>query len=168
MPREPQVADGRARTLAIAIDGSGRVHYGKDDVGGGHAAAVLGRRCRSLPRPSSGGQRVLRLHRIKGRRSKRATTQIAEVFGVRRLLPEGGGALNGSFLKVRLIDEFSTLIDPGVDRLAGVQSIVDYHRAEGERPSEGRALRLIAWETLEGGMVWLRHAVESAPRDAAS
>ena len=47
--------------------------------------------------------------------------------------------------------------------LAGVQSIVDYHGTEDERPGAGQALRLIGCETLEGGMVWLRHKVEDAP-----
>jgi riboflavin biosynthesis pyrimidine reductase len=92
-----------------------------------------------------------------------AMEQLGTVFGVKTLLLEGGGAINGSFLKRRLIDEFSTLIYPAVDGLAGVQSIVDYHGTEDERPGAGQALRLIGCETLEGGMVWLRHKVEDAP-----
>ena len=38
--------------------------------------------------------------------------QFADVFGVRKLLLEGGGRINGAFFKHRLIDEFSTLISP--------------------------------------------------------
>jgi len=89
--------------------------------------------------------------------------QLASVFGVKKLLLEGGGRINGAFLKHRLIDEFSTLIYPAVDGVAGAQSIVDYDSANGERPGVGQALRLIGCETLEGGMVWLRHRVEEAP-----
>ena len=63
----------------------------------------------------------------------------------------------------RLIDEFSTLIFPAVDGLAGRETIVDYEGADGERPGAGQSLRLIGCETLEGGMVWLRHRVEEAP-----
>jgi 5-amino-6-(5-phosphoribosylamino)uracil reductase len=44
--------------------------------------------------------------------------------------------------------------------LAGVQSIVGYDGTEGDRPGAGQSLRLTHCETLEGGMVWLRHAVE--------
>ena len=40
--REAHVADRKGRKLAIGIDPSGRVHYGKDNVGGDHAVAVLG------------------------------------------------------------------------------------------------------------------------------
>jgi 5-amino-6-(5-phosphoribosylamino)uracil reductase len=89
--------------------------------------------------------------------------QLASLFGAKRLLLEGGGAINGAFLKHMLIDEFSTLIYPAVDGVAGTQGIVDYHGPEGDRPGAGQSLRLTHCETLEGGMVWLRHAVERAP-----
>jgi riboflavin biosynthesis pyrimidine reductase len=89
--------------------------------------------------------------------------QLGAIYGVKKLLLEGGGGINGSFLKQRLIDEFSTLIYPAIDGLAGVQSIVDYHGTKDERPGAGQALRLIGCGTLDGGMVWLRHKVEDAP-----
>ncbi len=92
-----------------------------------------------------------------------AMAQLAARFGVKKLLLEGGGKINGAFLKHELIDEFSTLIYPAVDGVAGTQSIVDYDGAEGDRPGAGQTLRLTHCETLEGGMVWLRHKVERAP-----
>ncbi len=42
LPREPHVANRDGRKLAVAIDPSGRAHYGKDNVGGDHAVAGLG------------------------------------------------------------------------------------------------------------------------------
>ena len=89
--------------------------------------------------------------------------QLADVFGVKKLLLEGGGRINGAFFKHRLIDEFSTLIFPAVDGMAGRETIVDYEGADGERPGAGQSLRLIGCETLDGGMIWLRHRVEEAP-----
>ena len=59
-------------------------------------------------------------------------------FGVKKLLLEGGGKINGAFLKHELIDEFSTLIYPAVDGVAGTQSIVDYDGPEGDRPGAGQ------------------------------
>ena len=61
--------------------------------------------------------------------------QLATVFGVKKLLLEGGGRINGAFFKHRLIDEFSTLIHPAVEGVAGTQSIIDYDRANDERPA---------------------------------
>jgi riboflavin biosynthesis pyrimidine reductase len=99
----------------------------------------------------------------KGEDLPGAMAQLSAVFGVKKLLLEGGGRINGAFFKHRLIDEFSTLIFPAVDGLAGRQSIIDYEDPNGERPGAGQSLRLIGCETLEGGMVWLRHRVEEAP-----
>ncbi|EWY41937.1 5-amino-6-(5-phosphoribosylamino)uracil reductase [Skermanella stibiiresistens SB22] len=165
--REPHVADRHGRKLAIAIDPSGRVRYGKDHVGGDHIVAILGEEVSDayLAELREDGVSYI-FAGPKGDDLAGAMTQLATVFGVKKLLLEGGGGINGSFLKNRLIDEFSTLIFPAVDGLAGVQAIVDYHGEDGERPGAGRALRLIGCEVLEGGMVWLRHAVEAAPDTA--
>ena len=42
LPREAHLGERGDRKLAIAIDPSGRAHYGKDNVGGDHVVAVLG------------------------------------------------------------------------------------------------------------------------------
>jgi riboflavin biosynthesis pyrimidine reductase len=162
--REPYVANRNGRDLAIAIDPAGRVHYGKDNIGGDHAVAVLGEQVSDayLAELREDGVSYI-FAGPNGDDLALAMEQLGAVYGVKKLLLEGGGGINGSFLKQRLIDEFSTLIYPAIDGLAGVQSIVDYHGTKDERPGAGQALRLIGCETLEGGMVWLRHKVEDAP-----
>lgn len=166
--REPHVGNRNGRNLAVAIDPSGRVHYGKDNVGGDHVVAVLGEQVSDsyLAELREDGVSYVFAGR-KGDDLPGAMEQLASVFGVRKLLLEGGGTINGAFLRQRLIDEFSTLIQPAVDGVAGTPTIVDYRGADGERPGAGQALRLIGCETLEGGTVWLRHAVENAPGHGA-
>lgn len=167
-PREPYVANRKGRKLAVAIDPAGRVHYGKDHVGGDHVVAVLGEQVSDayLAELREDGVSYI-FAGPDGHDLSSAMVQLGGVFGARRLLLEGGGGINGAFLKHGLIDEFSTLIWPAVDGLAGTQSIIDYHGEAGERPGAGQALRLIGCETLEGGTVWLRHAVERAAGSAA-
>ena len=167
LTRQPHVGDQKGRDFAVAIDPSGRVHYGRDEVGGDHVIAVLGEQVsdRYLAELREDGVSYI-FAGPKGDDLPGAMAQLVTIFGVKKLLLEGGGVINGAFLKHRLLDEFSTLIYPAVDGLAGVQSIVDYQGADGERPGERQSLRLIDCETLEGGMVWLRHAVEDAPRTA--
>src|SRR3984885_13642677 len=164
LPRDPPLANRNARNLAVAIDPSGRIHYGQDNVGGDHVVAVLGEQVSDayLAELREDGASYI-FAGPKGEDLPGAMAQLASVFGVKKLLLEGGGRINGAFLKHRLIDEFSTLIFPAVDGLAGRQSIVDYGDANGERPGAGQSLRLISCETLDGGMVWLRHRVEEAP-----
>src|SRR6202043_1612243 len=164
LAREPHLGHRNGRNPAGALDPSGRVHYGQDNVGGDHVVAVLGEQVSDayLAELREDGASYI-FAGPKGEDLPGAMAQLAAVFGVKKLLLEGGGRINGAFLKHRLIDEFSTLIHPAVDGVAGTQSIVDYHGPEGDRPGAGQALRLTHCETLEGGMVWLRHTVERAP-----
>ncbi|MBR0870089.1 dihydrofolate reductase family protein [Bradyrhizobium tropiciagri] len=161
--RDAHLGNRNGRKLAIGIDPSGKVHFGKDNVGGDHAVAVLGEQVSDahLAELREDGASYL-FAGAKGGDLPGAMAQLASLFGARTLLLEGGGGINGAFLKHSLIDEFSTLIFPAVDGVAGSQCIVDYHGPEGDRPGAGQALRLTHCETLEGGMVWLRHAVERA------
>jgi len=164
VPREAHLGHRDGRKLAVGIDPSGRVHYGKDNVGGDHAVAVLGEHVSDAHLAELREDGVSYLFAgAKGDDLRGAMEQLAARFGVKKLLLEGGGSINGAFLKHKLIDEFSTLIWPAVDGVAGTQSIVDYHGREGDRPGAGQALRLTHCEALEGGMVWLRHAVERLP-----
>ena len=100
-----------------------------------------------------------------GRDLHRALDTLRRDFGIKTLLLEGGGHINGAFLKADLIDEISVLVYPGIDGLAGVSSIFEYVGARDDQPAAGRSLRHIATTALEGGMVWLRYQVEPAPRD---
>ena len=159
--REAHVGTRQGRKLAIGIDPSGRVHYGKDNIGGDHVVAVLGEQVSDayLAELREDGVSYV-FAGPKGDDLPRAMEEIASLFGVKTLLLEGGGTINGAFLKHGLIDEFSTLIRPAVDGVAGSQCIVDYAGPDGDRPGAGQSLRLTHCEVLEGGMVWLRHAVE--------
>jgi 5-amino-6-(5-phosphoribosylamino)uracil reductase len=163
VPREAHIAARNGRKLAIAIDPSGRVHYGKDNVGGDHVVTVLGEQVSDayLAELREDGVSYV-FAGPSGHDLPRAMNEIAELLGVQTLLLEGGGRINGAFLKNKLIDEFSTLIHPAVDGVAGTESIVDYDGPEGDRPGAGQSLRLTHCEMLDGGMVWLRHAVERA------
>ena len=95
-----------------------------------------------------------------------AMDTLGEAFGIGTLLLEGGGAINGAFLKAGLIDEISVLVYPGVDGLAGVPSIFEYGGGAEEKPAAGRSLRHLATETLDGGMVWLHYGIEGSPASA--
>jgi riboflavin biosynthesis pyrimidine reductase len=164
LAREPHIGHRAGRKLAVGIDPSGRVHFGKDNVGGDHAVAVLGAQVSDahLAELREDGASYL-FAGADGHDLPLAMEQLASLFDAKRMLLEGGGGINGAFLKHRLIDEFSTLIHPAVDGVAGSQGIVDYHGPDGDRPGAGQSLRLTHCETLEGGMVWLRHKVEAAP-----
>ncbi|WP_052045566.1 dihydrofolate reductase family protein [Cedecea neteri] len=78
-------------------------------------------------------------------------------FGFKKLRLEGGGTINGTFLKAGLLDALSLLIYPGVDGLSGMPSIFEFHGKPGDLPAAGQALELLSVEKLEEGMVWLNY-----------
>jgi riboflavin biosynthesis pyrimidine reductase len=160
--RETHRGDRRTRNLAVAID-HGNVHYGKDNAPGDHVVAVLGEHVSDayLAELREDGASYL-FAGSDGRDMPKAMQALHETFGVETLLLEGGAATNGSFLKQRLIDEISVLIHPAIDGVAGVQTIFEYVGAADEKPGDGQCLGHFATETLEGGMVWLRYAVEAS------
>jgi riboflavin biosynthesis pyrimidine reductase len=54
-----------------------------------------------------------------------ALEKIATRFGVRTLMLEGGGPINGAMLHAGLIDEVSVLLAPVVDGRMGTAALFD-------------------------------------------
>lgn len=161
--RGTYIADRKGRDLAVAIDPHGKLHYGRDNADGNHLVAVLGEQVSDayLAELREDGVSYL-FAGADGTDLHRAMDILGDMFGVQTILLEGGGIINGAFLKAGLIDDISLLVYPGLDGLAGMPSIFEYMGNATNQPAAGRALRYIATETLEGGMVWLRYKVESA------
>ncbi len=159
--RDPYIADWKGRDIAVAVDPRGSLHYGRDNAGGDHIVAVVGERVSDsyLAELREDGVSYL-FAGPNGHDLRYAMDGLGEAFGVKTMLLEGGGIINGAFLKERLIDEISLLVYPGIDGLAGAPSIFEYQGRADDRPADGQSLRHVAAETLEGGMVWLRYGVE--------
>lgn len=78
---------------------------------------------------------------------------LARDFGIERLLLEGGGGINGSFLAAGLIDEISLLVLPVADGAANMPSLFD-------RPGQDAVkLSLKGVDRLEHDVLHLRYAV---------
>lgn len=160
LARPPHAIARTGHRLAVAIDPSGRLRYGKGHIDGDRIVAVLSERVTDdhLARLRDEGVSYV-FAGPDGHRLDTALETLADGFGVGHLLLEGGGVTNGAFLAAGLIDEVSTLICPAIDGLAGVPAIFEHTGPPGSRPAEGQRLRLHSCETLEGGVIWLRHQV---------
>lgn len=161
---EIHVADRRGRDVAVALDPHGKVRFGRDNVGGDHAIAVLGTAVSAshLSELRENGVSYL-FAGEDGRDLDLAMDTLGDRFGLATLLLEGGGTINGAFLKAGLIDEVSLLVYPGVDGLSGIPSIFEFKGERDERPAGGQSLRHLSTETLEGGIAWLRYEVRLEP-----
>ena len=85
-----------------------------------------------------------------------ATSRLRTRFGIRRLLLEGGGNINGGFLEAGLIDEISLLIAPAIDGRREIATVFD-----GVTPpvKDATRLRLLSMKKRKNGLLWLRYAV---------
>ena len=160
--RSTHVGARNGRNVAVAIDPHGKLHYGQDHAAGDHIIAVLSDRVADAYLEELRRDGVSYLFAgPDGRDLATALETLGTEFGLRALL-EGGGRINGAFLKAGLIDEISILVYPGIDGLAGVSSIFEHVGAPDQRVACNLSLRHSGTDTLEGGMVWLRYRVEPA------
>lgn len=150
------IADSDATSFAIAIDPSGKLTWKSNAIDGEHVIAILSQR---VSNDYLAFLRAKNVSYLFGGRTDidlaRVLAKLAKKFGIRRLLLEGGGKINGSFLSANLIDELSVLIAPVADGGIGTPTLFDAKAGKG--PS--RALRLISVATLGHDIVWLRYAV---------
>jgi riboflavin biosynthesis pyrimidine reductase len=82
-----------------------------------------------------------------------ALERLGEDFGVKTLLLEGGGGINGSFLSAGLIDEISLFILPIADGSLNVPTTFDRPNGDPVR------LSLHSVERLEGDVIHLKYSV---------
>ena len=160
LQRPPHAVRRAGRDLAVAIDPSARLNWTSGEVDGDLAVAVVSQRVADpvLARLRERGVSYV-FAGPDGHRLDLALDAIGDTFGVRHLLLEGGGAINGAFLAAGLIDQVSTLVCPTIDGLAGIPAIFEHSGKAGSLPATGQHLKLVSSETLSGGVVWLRHEV---------
>jgi 2,5-diamino-6-(ribosylamino)-4(3H)-pyrimidinone 5'-phosphate reductase len=156
--REDFVATHEATSYAIAIDPSGKLTWRAADIDGEHVITILTEAVSDnylafLQRKGVsylfGGKSRIDLPTVLGKLRAR--------FGIRRLLLEGGGKINGSFLAADVIDELSILLAPAADGSSGTPSLFDVD----DPPTPPRRLKLISMERRPGDIVWLRYRVRA-------
>jgi 2,5-diamino-6-(ribosylamino)-4(3H)-pyrimidinone 5'-phosphate reductase len=155
-PREDFVVSGHHASFAIAVDPRGKLQWESGDVNGDHIVALLTQRVSDEYLATLRERGVSYL--IAGDKDldlPLALEKIGALLGVRTLLLEGGGAINGSLLRSGLIDEVSVLIAPVADARIGAPSLFDV-KGDAATP---RRLALEAVERRADDMLWLRYLV---------
>ncbi|HXH41835.1 MAG TPA: RibD family protein [Thermoanaerobaculia bacterium] len=155
--REDFVAEHDAMSYAIAIDPSGKLRWQASDIDGEHVITVL---TESVSDDYLAFLQARGVSYIFGGKSRIDLAKVLRAlrarFGIRKLLLEGGGKINGSFLASNLIDELSILIAPIADGSIGTPSLFD---VAGQR-MPARNMKLLSIEKRSGDIVWLRYKVQ--------
>jgi riboflavin biosynthesis pyrimidine reductase len=154
---QPTFVARRAQSYAISVDTLGKLRWASGDLDGDHLICVVSERA---PADYLAMLRDKGVSYVVAGRSKvdlaQALDQLGEHFGIRTLLLEGGGNINGAFLEAGLVDEVSLLLVPGIDGRHEIPAVFD-----GVDPARRTAvpLRLRSVERREKDTLWIRYDV---------
>ena len=155
---QPVHVAARAESYAVCVDTRGKLRWQSGDLRGDHLVCLLSEQ---VPTDYLSALREKGVSYIvagaEAVHLPRAMDLLGEHFGIRTLLIEGGGHINGAFLEAGLIDEVSLLVVPGIDGRRDVASTFDGM----ELPAKAAvALKLRSAEQRAGDTLWLRYEVQ--------
>jgi riboflavin biosynthesis pyrimidine reductase len=161
-PREAWFARRDAAAYGIALDAHGKIAWGRSDIGGDPIVVVLTEQVSDAHLAGLHRENVSYIFAGKRELDLRLALEILNrELGIERLLLEGGGGSNGSFLRAGLIDEVSIAICPAVDGARGAPSIFDSSDEQAGVAAPIRSMTLTSCEVLEGGTVWVRYRLQN-------
>jgi riboflavin biosynthesis pyrimidine reductase len=156
-PRTPWFARHDAKQYGVVLDAQGKIGWGRADIGGDPIVVVL---TEAVSDAHLAGLRAEGVSYIFGGAQTLdlalALETLNRELGIKRLLLEGGGVVNGSFFRAGLIDEISLVLCPAIDGNRGSPILFDGGDADGPR-SPVRSMTLESTEPLDGGALWLRY-----------
>lgn len=159
-PRTAWLPNRTASAYGIILDAHGKIAWGRSEVGGDPIVVVLSR---TVPNAHLAGLRDDGVGYVFAGDSELDLADVALVLsaelGIDRLLLEGGGHLNGGFLRAGLVNEISLMLVPAIDGLSGAPATFDGPEAAMAARPPLHDLTLISHEVLDGGIVWLRYRV---------
>jgi riboflavin biosynthesis pyrimidine reductase len=168
-PREAWWARRGADAYGIVLDAHGKIAWGRSDIGGDPLVVVLTEEVSDAH--LAGLRRDGVSYFFAGRRElnlEAALEFLNRELGVKRLLLEGGGNVNGEFLRAGLIDEISLAICPVVDGARGAPSVFDSPDEKADLRAPVAEMSLESCEVLDRGAVWLRYRLRNdAPTGSA-
>lgn len=157
LPRKDYVADPSARYFAVAFDRRGRLGWKGprivDEDPGYDNAHIIEVLCEDAPDAYLAYLRSINVSYLFAGEKELdlplALKKLKELFGIEKLLLEGGSVLNGAFQREHVIDELSLVVAPVV------AAVEDKPLFDGSA-MEGYALQEI--KQYENSVFWLNYA----------
>lgn len=153
------IAPYEQRSFAVAIDPSGKLNWIAPDLDGDHLITILTEDVTDdyLAHLQEcgisylfGGKKEIDLNSVFER--------LTAIFGISRLLLEGGGHINGSVFNAGLIDEFSILLCPVADGSVNTATTLDVSESLPKVPTS--QLKLVSVEEQDHEVLWLRYKIK--------
>ncbi|OLP61901.1 riboflavin deaminase [Xaviernesmea oryzae] len=155
--RPAYFADRAAKSFAIAIDGSGKLHFEGASLYGDHVVVLLGRDVPDSHLAELAADGVSYLVSESAEMDVGAMLEMLNrELGIKRILLEGGAGTNGALIAAGLVDELSFVVAPALEARKASDRVVEF----GTEGLAGKAeLSLIGCDRLEHGAVHLRYKV---------
>jgi riboflavin biosynthesis pyrimidine reductase len=161
-PREHWFAKRDAAVWGVVLDAQGKIDWGRSDIGGDPILVVLSEQVSDAHLEGLRSESVSYIFAGERQLDLALALEILNTeVGVERLLLEGGGGSNGSFLRAGLVDELSLAITPAIDGAKGAPSFFDSPEAETAVRAPIDSMKLKSCEVLDGGAVWLRYEIHN-------
>lgn len=155
---EDYVADQPAKTFAVVIDASGKCFWDSNMVSTEHVIEVLSER---VPAGYLEHLRSKNVSYIFGGKQeldlKLVLQKLKRLFGINVVRIDGGGHVNGSFLKAGLIDEFSLVLAPVADGTIGSPTVFEVEEGYGNRKATQFKIKSV--EQIYNDFLWIRYLV---------
>lgn len=155
----PRAGKKSARpAYAVAVDSHGKLRWESNDMRGDRLVVVT---TAAAPSGYRADLRAKSISYLIAGKSKvdfaSAFARLGNRFGIRKLMLEGGGGLNGSVLAAGLVDEISLLLCGFADGAREVPTVFDAPKDALKK--KATALRLRSVTRRPGGILWLRYDV---------
>lgn len=164
IPKKDFVASQSAKKFAVVIDPSGKCFWDNNMVSTEHVIEVL------TEAVSPGYLEHLQSKNVSyifaGEKSldmNVVLNKLHDLFSIQTLRIDGGGHVNGSFLKANLIDEFSLVLAPVADGTIGSPTVFETEEGYGER--QATRFKLKSVERIYSDFLWIRYEVQSELSD---
>ncbi len=162
LPRASWIAKRDAAAYAVVIDAHGKIAWGRSDIGSDPIVVILTESVADAHLAALRADGVSYIFAGKVELDlDEALGKLNRELGFKRLLLEGGGVVNGSFLRSGLIDEISLIVVPAIDGASGAPSLFDSTEPSAALPAPIDTLSLDSCELIENGTVWLRYRVKT-------
>lgn len=150
------VAPQPVKKYAVVIDPKGKCFWDSNMVSSEHVIEVLTEqvskqylehlRAKNVSYLFA-GKKVLDLNLV--------LDKLNRLFGIKRVRIDGGGHVNGSFLKAGLIDEFSLVLAPLADGTIGSPTVFEAEQGYGKRLATH--FKLLSVKRMYKDFLWIRY-----------
>jgi riboflavin biosynthesis pyrimidine reductase len=153
------VGDKNASSYAIVVDAHARLGWEKNTMHGDHVITIL---TEATPDGYLAHLQDIGVSYLFAGKTavdlELALQKLHALFGIKKLMLEGGGHMNGSFLNEGLIDELNLLILPLADGTAASSTVFDINKEM--KKGGATLLQLKEVKQIENDVLWITYKVK--------